>query len=354
MSTQTSTGSSQYDAATTETGRHAGQVVLLLVGHSGHGKSTMVNRLLGTDLLDVAEDGPGPTTKVIQRVEVEHTSTQSGVTVNIAFDDTPGDSDTGSADGVVNSDALDVYKSRHFPDTGGASENSIYLNVILLVVSWDSVVEDAHNAPDYFTSAAGKTMQALSSSGLVDHSRPNVVVVVTKSMSSWDDLVDDEEDSGLDPRASWMLEAKTRKDIIVGLQRQILPWISAAWDVVFVEHGRTRDAAYPRLPNGEWSHPNLFDAISKLIRRPGVHGREDFAGMHALDFLTGVAVEESLAQIETRVPITQDDLIVFRAQSRASVSAVLRPSRYQANLEEQQIAKRFLGVTYNPLSGTFG
>ncbi|KAK7001474.1 hypothetical protein R3P38DRAFT_3612130 [Favolaschia claudopus] len=274
--------SNQYDDVATETGRHAGQAVVLLVGHSGHGKSTTINRLVGTDLLEVAEDGSGSTTK------------------------------------------------------------SLGIRLSKMPI----------NASGYFTSAAGKTMQALSSSGLVDPSRPNVVVVVTKSISSWTDLVDDAEESRLDPRVRWMLEAKIRKDIIVGLQRKIFRAIFAAWDVVFVENGRTRNAAYPRLPNGELSHQNLFDAISRLIRRPGVHGRAD------------LAVEETRAHIQTRVLVTKDDVVSYtRDQNNRqhddwlSTDTLPPPNRagpLASNLKEQQIAEEFLAsrtIPYRALSG---
>jgi hypothetical protein len=45
--------------------RHRDQAVILLVGHSGHGKSKTINRLIGQNLLKVGKAALGSTTKVI-------------------------------------------------------------------------------------------------------------------------------------------------------------------------------------------------------------------------------------------------------------------------------------------------
>jgi hypothetical protein len=44
--------------------RHHDMVVVLIVGNSGHGKSKMINRLVGRNLLDVGRSTLGSTTKV--------------------------------------------------------------------------------------------------------------------------------------------------------------------------------------------------------------------------------------------------------------------------------------------------
>jgi hypothetical protein len=48
------------------TRRHPNEVVILLVGHSGHGKSKTINRLIGQELLEVGRSNSGSTTKVRQ------------------------------------------------------------------------------------------------------------------------------------------------------------------------------------------------------------------------------------------------------------------------------------------------
>jgi predicted GTPase len=50
-----------------QTGRHYDQAIILLIGHSGHGKSKTINRLVGHDLLEVGQVHKlGSTTKVRQ------------------------------------------------------------------------------------------------------------------------------------------------------------------------------------------------------------------------------------------------------------------------------------------------
>ncbi|KAJ6488915.1 hypothetical protein C8R45DRAFT_1143154 [Mycena sanguinolenta] len=290
-----------YDDGARETGRHARQAVVLLVGHSGHGKSTTINRLIGQNLLEVGRSASGSTTKAIQRVEVRNTSSHTGVAVSLAFDDTPGGGDTVHADGVFNSGLMDLYKTRYFPDL---EQRTTYPNVVLLVASWDSITEDAHNHPNHFTSAAGKSMQSLSLSGLVDPTRSNVVVVITKSMSSWDQF---DDIPGLEAqRDEWIVEAEIRKGIIIDLQRKVFPRLTP-WEVVFVENGVENDmrAPYPVLPNRELSHQNLFDAICRLILQPGPHGKDDFAGMHALDVLTGA---KRLNEAQSKILVSRQDV----------------------------------------------
>lgn len=54
-----------YTESAHATERHADQVVVLLVGNSGHGKSKTINRLIGQSLLKVGRSTAGSTTKVL-------------------------------------------------------------------------------------------------------------------------------------------------------------------------------------------------------------------------------------------------------------------------------------------------
>jgi putative ribosome biogenesis GTPase RsgA len=53
-----------YGAGADDTRRNAEQAVMVLVGHSGHGKSKTINRLIGQDILTVGQSTGGSTTKV--------------------------------------------------------------------------------------------------------------------------------------------------------------------------------------------------------------------------------------------------------------------------------------------------
>jgi hypothetical protein len=221
---------------------------------------------------------------------------ERGVTVAISFDDTPGEEDTTYRDRQINASLMHQYRQRYFPQVeqhplNGSSQQAVrrptYPNVILLVAAWDSITPDAHNEPEHFTSAAGISMFNLKVSGLVDLECTNVIVVVTKSLSSWDQLDDYESKEAKD--AQWTAEADIRHATILDLQHKTFPK-STDWPIVFVENGggTLMRAEHRTLPNGELSHQNLFDAIFEVIDPPGQQRTGyDFAGMHALRVLSG-------------------------------------------------------------------
>lgn len=195
----------------------------------------------------------------------------------MAFDDTPGLDDTTYLDRKTNAVLMHRYKEKYFQE--------IFPNIILLVASWDSITLDAHNKVSHFTSAIGRSMFNLFLSGLVDRDRTNVLVVITKCLSSWDQFDDFETRKEKD--AQWRLEAGRRKGIIIDLQRKIFPQLSP-WEIVFIENGGGRDmsAPFPTLPDGKLSHQNLFQAISDIMERSTDRCR-DLVGIQALEVLTG-------------------------------------------------------------------
>jgi hypothetical protein len=205
------------------------------------------------------------------------------------------------------------YKERYFPK----AIPQTYPDAILLVASWESITPDANNDPVDFTSAVGNSMYSLFSSGLVDHTRANVVIVVTKSMSFWDQFDDFESDE--EKNAQWNLEAEKRRTIIQGLQTKVFPNL-APWQVVFVENGggTNMGASYDILPNGEVSHENLMKAIGSVIQHHRGQGPRDPAGMQ--NALSGTAPAEQpltaiLVDRPEEMPVSQ-----YRAAVTVSLS----------------------------------
>jgi hypothetical protein len=188
------------------------------------------------------------------------------------------------------------YKQKHF--------EHIFPNVILLVASWDSLMLDAYNNTSTFTSALGRSMYNLSLSGLVDNERTNVVVVITKSLSSWDQF--DGFNTLKEKNAQWCIEAGRRKGIVADLQRKIFPKL-VPWETVFIENGEGRDmsATFPFLPDGRHSHQNLFNAIRNLMEwaGPGPGGCGDLVGTQALQVLARATPlrRSSKAEVENLV-----------------------------------------------------
>ncbi|KAK7065105.1 protein hedgehog [Favolaschia claudopus] len=317
--------------------RHPEQAVILLVGQSGHGKSKTINRLIGQDLLRVGQISASALNirKVIQRVKVNCPSKIGSASLTVVFDDTPGLDDTTYLDRKTNAALMQRYKEKYFSD--------IFPNVILLVAAWDSITPDAHNKVSHFTSPVGRSMYNLSLSGLVDSERPNVVVVITKSLSSWDQF--DDYDNQRQKNGQWRIEAGLREGIVIDLQRKIFPSHSP-WHIVFIENGGGRDmtAQFPILPNGVQSHQNLFDAITEIVGcdKPGC---SDLIGMQALQVLAGAEPlgPSSKAEVQNLVEQSPEDI--------ANEEAIETEP-----LEEriQQLTEEYLGNTYDFKRGTFG
>jgi hypothetical protein len=203
----------------------------------------------------------------------------------------------------LNASLLRAYKLKHFP--------GIYPNVILLVVAWDSITPERHHKPSHFTSALGRTIYALYCSDLMDGQRPNTVVVVTKSMSSFHQF--DDYKTKKEKYAQWRIEAGRRRGIITNLQRKLFPG-SPPWKVVFIENGGGTEmrAKYPFLPDGLLSHQNLYDAMYDIILRPSSDGSQDLVGIQSLQVLTGAAPlgPSAVAHSAVLVRTSKDEIIV--------------------------------------------
>ncbi|KAJ7700603.1 hypothetical protein B0H16DRAFT_1834858 [Mycena metata] len=327
-----------YTRAAAAIKRDPRQAVILLVGQSGHGKSKTINRLIGQDLLRIGQSTLGSTTKAIQRVKVVTTSKTISTTVTVAFDDTPGLDDTTYLDRKTNAALMHKYKEKYFQD--------IFPNIILLVASWDSIMPDAHNKVSHFTSAIGRSMYNLFLSGLVDADRANVLVAITKSLSSWDQF--DDFETQQEKNAQWRLEAGRRKGIITDLQRKIFPKVSP-WEIVFIENGGGRDmrAKYPTLPDGKLSHQNLFEAISVIMQHndPGRDGYRDLIGIHALEVLTGAEPlgPSSKAEVENLVEPSPEEIT-----DQQTIEAEPLEERIR------QLTSSYLGNTHDINHGTYG
>ena len=182
---------------------------------------------------------------------------------------------------------MSQYRAKYFPHS---DSRPTFPHVILLVATWDSITPDVHNEPQNFCSAIGKSISNLRNSCLVDLDYSNIIVVVTNSMSCWDQF--DDYESRDEKKHQWRIQADVRKGIILDLQRRAFPK-STPWPVVFVENGggSRMDGPFPMLPNGEHSHQNLFDAIFNVVR--------DLAGVQALRVLTGAGFLNSVGRPET-------------------------------------------------------
>jgi hypothetical protein len=148
-------------------------------------------------------------------------------------------------------------------------------------------------------------MYKLQQSDIVDLQRSNVIIVITESLS-----FPKNADSGKEHRTfhrTWNEDAMKKVKIIHTLQRRLFLG-AQRWPVVFIENKEAVKGKYPRLPNGELSHQNLFEAILDLIRAPGGNGMLDLNGLLTLRLLakgvtpSGIPLEPKLLPVGTDRP----------------------------------------------------
>ena len=286
----------------------------------------------------------------MQRVSVQNPGPDGRVSVTVSFDDTPGLTDTKFADRGVNEDLVRRYGEEYYPKMhssdkpglstrkktcpnleaiedwvrqydeehpdmvpsrkSGSSIRDTYPNIILLVISWDSVKIDH--------SSIRKTIHYLAQSYLVDEERQNVIVVVTKSLTYWNDYEDFSPQRDKDKE--WQVDVDLKTRIINDLRSELF-MSSISWPVVFVENGGGLSGRQRVLPNGETSPHNLFKAIQELVAAHEPFGIPDLVGIHALRFVTGLVPCE-LTQVATLCQIV-DGSVTFRAVKDEVVSSVL-------------------------------
>jgi hypothetical protein len=241
------------------------------------------------------------TLQVIQRVELslkqgDHTST-------ICFDDTPSSDDTTYGDRMTALSLIAAYKEKHFPNQGSSYDSPIYPNVILIIADRISLTPDAHNYPT-FTSPLGKAMYNLCRSKLVDLVRPNVIIVVTKSLSYWHQF--DDYAKTKDKNEQWKIDAAQREAIIKDLHRKIFhDSHSFDWPIIFVENGGGSDvtAEYAQLPDGQLSHQNLFKAMCQLIENTADGKGGDILGVSILQLFAMPANLKLPYQLDIGSPV---------------------------------------------------
>ncbi|KAG8884403.1 hypothetical protein FRB97_004412 [Tulasnella sp. 331] len=283
-----------------ESARLPSLVTFFVLGDSGQGKSQTINRLVGERILDVGRDES--TTKVIQKVTVP--AVQSSISVALTFTDSPGLSDTTVADRARNQTALETFQ-RIFTEidrsdeieamrkllAGDASLSRViprlrsqaYPNVILLLAGWGTVRKDAQNDISDFVSPMGHAIRALEQLHLYDSQRPNIIFVVTRSLSDPRDYVESDDEKSSKFKKEWLAEAKKKEGFIHDLQQKVFP-DTKPWPIVYVENeGKVNNFnTYRVLPNGEQTHANLFDAMLKLFATQDENRAQDMIGLHSL------------------------------------------------------------------------
>ena len=235
-------------------GRPLGMTTIVLMGHTGAGKSRTVNKFIGRNILATSRANLSSTTKVIQRVTVP--AVENGISLDLAFDDTPGSEDTTFADRETNSRLFRKYCQTYFSAalrcreawlfeelareykqdiSSSAFRSRAYPNAILVFSSWGAVKRDAHNDVENFTSPLGRSLRTLASSDLYDAERPNVVVVVTHALVQYDAECQDSSKEEAEER--WKEVALAKETIIQDIAIKLFG-PGQSLPVAFVENGK--------------------------------------------------------------------------------------------------------------------
>ena len=239
-------------------GRPLGTTNIVLMGHTGAGKSRTVNKFIGRNILATSKQNTLSTTKVIQRVTVP--AIENGISLDLTFDDTPGTEDTTFADRETNSRLFRKYCQTYFSAalrcreawlfaelareygqeiSSSAFRSRVYPNAILVFTSWGTVKCDAHNDVANFTSPLGRSLRILASSGLYDAERQNVIVVVTHALVQYEadiaDCLGSPQDKA-EAEESWKEAAMTKEAIIQDIAIKLFG-PGKSLPIAFVENG---------------------------------------------------------------------------------------------------------------------
>ena len=134
--------------------------VIMFFGPSGHGKSRLINYLLGEDVF-TSDINLNSVTAEIQLVEVQLNSEEHSINKKYVFVDTQGLCDTKVSDKSI----IDRYKK------GINNANIRYVNRIIIVLEQGRITEETRNSINFLI----KTFD------LLDYQRKiNVLIVITK------------------------------------------------------------------------------------------------------------------------------------------------------------------------------
>ena len=225
-----------------QAGRSFNGVSTILLGQSGHGKSSMINHLLGVDIAKTSnKQSETRSTTEFKLVGPEPTLGVSDL--NLCLVDTPGFGDT---DGLAQ-DACNLASIAGFLATGGGAPR-VYPNIILIVFNVLERRFAGNNSTFY------KALQEVGKLGIVDKKRPNVVLVVTNIASEPNDKKIAELSS--------LLHNIVKETLCVPVEVVCLENCYTDWGLEIC-------GDQTRLKNGTLQPKNLFLAICYRLKENG-------------------------------------------------------------------------------------
>jgi GTP-binding protein EngB required for normal cell division len=148
-------------------GRSFNRVTTILLGQSGHGKSSTVNHLLGVTMATTS-DNKSETRATTEFKLVGEEPSLAVSDLNLSLVDTPGFGDTAG----LKQEACNLTSIENFLNIISLG-NRVYPNMILIVFS------ATENRFDDKNSAFCKALREVGTLNIVDKERPNVILVIT-------------------------------------------------------------------------------------------------------------------------------------------------------------------------------
>ena len=231
--------------------RGLNHVSILLIGSSGVGKSSTINHLL-----NIGGEG-------VQFAKTSNITSETRITSEfLAFADdpklevknlvlgvvdTPGLNDT---DGLTQ-DACNFYSIKKFYEEHPKLERCFPNLIFVLVPATDTRIAGEN-------SNLSKSLRCLNQLGLVDHSCPNVVAVLSfccsvsyKKVETWKKKMENKK--------------KVVQDVILNALKVNAPVVLLEND--FEEEELEKVGDFTRLPDGELQPKNLYDACQDVLRK---------------------------------------------------------------------------------------
>jgi GTP-binding protein EngB required for normal cell division len=229
-----------------EAGRSFNTVTTVLLGQSGHGKSSTVNHLLGVPLATTSSKMSE--TRATTEFKLVAPEPSLGVSnLSLSLVDTPGFGDT---EGLAQ-DACNLVSISKFLAEG--QEGRVFPNMILIVFNASEKRFDGKNSAFY------KALREVGKLGIVDKRRPNVILVLTHICS---------------------LPTKTAEEKVNAISGNLIAIIKETLDVTaeavcleneYEDYGLEKEGDQTKLKikNGEMQPRNLFIAIILRLQENG-------------------------------------------------------------------------------------
>ncbi len=236
---------SRYMNSSKWAGRSFNRVTAILLGQTGHGKSSTVNHLLGVALATTSDNK----SKTRATTEFKLVGPEPSLAVsdlNLSLVDTPGFGDTAG----LKQEACNLTSIENFLNSISQG-NRVYPNMILVVFS------ASENRYDDKNSAFCKALREVGRLNIVDKDRPNVILVITRIYT-------------LPPNTA----REDLKRISHSLKAIVKETLGVSAEAVFMENKyeafnleKCGDQTKLRIHKGELQPKNLFLAITERLTK---------------------------------------------------------------------------------------